>query len=331
MVIVKTPLRISFVGGGSDMKSFYEKQDGAVVSTAIDKFVYAIVKERFDDMIYINYSQKECVDDISRIQHDLVREAMKITGVEKGVEITTLADIPSEGSGLGSSSSITVALLHALYAYKNILVTAEQLAMDACRIEIDILGKPIGRQDQYAAAYGGVNKFVFSSGDKTKRVPIEMDRTERRKYSSSLLLYFTGITRKADSILSRQNKNLTDDNKFEIMMNMVELVDPFAEALKNNDIKASGDLLLKNWEMKQHMAEGISNDEINDMCRKAGDAGALAWKIAGAGGGGFLLLVVPRDNQSSVFEALKGFRELPFMMEEYGSKVIFDDRSYSSK
>ena len=179
MVIVKTPLRISFVGGGSDMKSFYEKQDGAVVSTAIDKFVYAIVKERFDDMIYINYSQKECVEDISLIQHDLVREAMKITGVEKGVEITTLADIPSAGSGLGSSSSITVALLHALYAYRNTLVTAEQLAMDACRIEIDTLGKPIGRQDQYAAAYGGVNKFIFSSGDKTKRIPVEMDRTDR--------------------------------------------------------------------------------------------------------------------------------------------------------
>jgi len=331
MIIVKTPLRISFVGGGSDMKSFYEKQDGAVVSTAIDKFVYAIVKERFDDMIYINYSQKECVDNISLIQHDLVREAMNITGVEKGVEITTLADIPSAGSGLGSSSSITVALLHALYAYRNTLVTAEQLAMDACRIEIDILGKPIGRQDQYAAAYGGVNKFIFSSGDITKRIPVEMDRTARRKYSSSLLLYYTGITRKADNILSVQKNNLSDDKKFETMVNMVNLVDPYTEAIKNNDIKTCGDLLLQNWELKKKMATGISNNDINDMCQKAGDAGALAWKIAGAGGGGFLLLVVPRDNQNSVFEAFKGYRELPFMMEDYGSKVIFDDRSYSSK
>ncbi len=151
MIIVKTPLRISFVGGGSDMQNFYSKKDGNVVCTAIDKFVYAIVKERFDDMIYINYSQKECINHVSEIRHDLVREAMKMTGVENGIEITTLADIPSSGSGLGSSSSITVALLHALYTYQNILVTAEQLAMDACRIEIDILGKPIGRQDQYAA------------------------------------------------------------------------------------------------------------------------------------------------------------------------------------
>ncbi len=331
MVIVKTPLRISFVGGGSDMKDFYKKQNGGVVCTAIDKFVYAIVKERFDDMIYINYSQKECVEGRSLIQHDLVREAMKITGVEKGIEITTLADIPSEGSGLGSSSSITVALLHALYAYQNVLVTAEQLAMDACRIEIDVLGKPIGRQDQYAAAYGGINKFIFSAGDKTERIPIAMDRTARRKFSSSLLLYYTGITRKADNILSRQKKNLLNENKFETMIKMVDFVDPFTEAMKKNDIETCGDLLLKNWELKKNMADGISNSGINDMCQKAGNAGGLGWKIAGAGGGGFLLLVVPRENQNSVFEALKGFRELPFMMEENGSKVIFDDRSYSSK
>jgi len=299
MVIVKTPLRISFVGGGSDMKDFYKKRNGGVVCTAIDKSVYAIVKERFDDMIYINYSQKECVEDRALIQHDLVREAMKIA--------------------------------HALYAYQNELVTAEQLAMDACRIEIDVLGKPIGRQDQYAAAYGGVNKFIFSSGDKTERIPVAMDRTARRKFSSSLLLYYTGITRKADNILSRQKKNLLDENKFEAMIKMVDLVDPFTEAMKKNDIKTCGDLLLKNWELKKNMANGISNNEINDMCQKAGNAGALAWKIAGAGGGGFLLLVVPRENQNSVFEALKGFRELPFMMEENGSKIIFDDRSYSSK
>ena len=161
MIIARTPLRISFVGGGSDLRAFYAHDEGKVICTAIDKYVYAIVKERFDDLIYINYSKKETVEQVDDIQHDLVREAMRITGVESGVEITTLADIPSSGSGLGSSSSITVALLHALYAHKNILVTAEQLAQEACRIEINILGKPIGRQDQYAAAYGGVNQFIL--------------------------------------------------------------------------------------------------------------------------------------------------------------------------
>lgn len=331
MIIVKTPLRISFVGGGSDMKNFYTKKNGAVVCTAIDKFVYAIVKERFDDMIYINYSKKECINEVSEIQHDLVREAMKMTGVEKGIEITTLADIPSSGSGLGSSSSITVALLHALYTYQNVLVTAEKLAMDACRIEIDILGKPIGRQDQYAAAYGDVNKFTFCSGNITKREPVQMKGSAKRKFASSLLLYYTGITRSADRILSEQKSNLLDSKKFKIMAKMASLVKPFVTAMENGDIVGCGEFMDKNWILKQEMASGISNTKIQKMYEKAIKAGALAGKIAGAGGGGFLLLIVPRENQNAVFEVLKKYRELPFMIEGSGSKVIFDDRSYSSK
>jgi len=331
MIIVRTPLRISFVGGGSDLKNFYANADGKVICTAIDKFVYAIVKERFDDMIYINYSKKETVAHVDEIRHDLVREAMKMTGVENGIEITTLADIPSSGSGLGSSSSITVALLHALYTYRNKLVTAEQLAADACRIEIDILAKPIGRQDQYAAAYGGVNKFTFSAGDITDREPVMMTSAVRRKFSSSLLLYYTGITRSADEILGQQKSNLLSTATFEIMRRMVSLVDPFTDAMKNGDILTCAELMDKNWRMKQTMAAGISNDRIEAMYHTARKAGALAGKIAGAGGGGFLLLFVPREKQNDVFEALKNYRELPFMFSESGSMVIFDDRSYSSK
>ena len=331
MIIVKTPLRISFVGGGSDMRDFYSRHDGSVISSAIDKFVYAIVKQRFDDMIYINYSRKECVENLSEIQHDLVREAMKTTGVTKGIEITTLADIPSSGSGLGSSSSITVALLHALYAFQNVLVTAEQLAEEACRIEIDILGKPIGRQDQYAAAFGGTNKFTFRKGEVIERTPVIMNNTTLRRFSSSLLLYFTGITRSADEILSRQKKNLLSDQKIQIMKSMVALVDPFTEAMKKSDIDECGVLLDRNWQLKQQMASGISNDEITAMYEKAKAAGAVAGKVAGAGGGGFLLLIVPREKQNAVFEAMDEHRELPFMTEPSGSKVIFDDRSYSSK
>lgn len=331
MVIVKTPLRISFVGGGSDIKDFYKKKTGKVICTAIDKFVYAIVKERFDDMIYINYSKKECVEKVSDIRHDLVREAMNITGITRGVEITTLADIPSTGSGLGSSSSITVALLHAFYAYKNVLVTAEQLAQEACRIEIDILGKPIGKQDQYAAAYGGVNKFIFNPDDSTQREPVIMTNTQKRKFASSLLLYFTGITRNADNILARQKDNFLKPDKMDTMVRMAALVDPFFEAMKITDIIACGQLLARNWELKQNMAEGISNPQIKSMYETALNAGALAGKIAGAGGGGFLLLVVPRESQNNVFEAMKDYRELPFMIEDSGSRVIFDDTSYSSK
>jgi len=331
MIIVRTPLRISFVGGGSDLKNFYSTTDGKVICTAIDKFVYAIVKERFDDMIYINYSKKETVQHVHEIQHDLVREAMKMTGVESGIEITTLADIPSSGSGLGSSSSITVALLHALYTYRNKLVTAEQLAADACRIEIDILGKPIGRQDQYAAAYGGINKFTFRANDMTQREAIQMAGPVRRKFSSSLLLYYTGITRSSNEILSIQKTNLLSAETFETMRQMVSLVDPYTDAMRNGDIFTCAELMDKNWQMKQKMASGISNGRIDEMYHTARKAGALAGKIAGAGGGGFLLLIVPREKQNVVFEALKSYRELPFMFSESGSMVIFDDRSYSSK
>ena len=331
MIIVKTPLRISFVGGGSDMKRFYERSNGKVVCTAIDKFVYAIVKERFDDMIYINYSKKECVERVEDIEHDLVREAMKRTGVEKGIEITTLADIPSSGSGLGSSSSITVALLHALYTYRNTLVTAEQLARDACRIEIDLLGKPIGRQDQYAAAFGGVNRFRFAAADRTERTPLKMTGGVRRRFAASLLLYYTGITRSANPILQQQQANMADQGRFEAVKQMVALVDPFVEAMREGDLKTCGRLMDENWRLKQQMADGISNPEISRMYEAARQAGALAGKIAGAGGGGFLLLIVPRERQNDVFEAMRAYRELPFMIEDSGSKVIFDDRGYSSK
>lgn len=331
MIIVKTPLRISFVGGGSDMRNFYIHTDGKVVSTAIDKFVYAIVKERFDDLIYINYSRKECVESRDQIQHDLVREAMTITGVKNGVEITTLADIPSSGSGLGSSSSITVALLHAFYTYRHQLVSAEQLAQDACRIEIDILGKPIGRQDQYAAAFGGTNRFVFKKGDLTERTPIEMTTAAKRRFAASLLLYYTGLTRSAEEILSRQESNLNDPEKFRTMIRMVDLVDPFMDGMADGDMKHCGQLLSENWRLKQTMATGISNPHIDKMYATALEAGALAGKVLGAGGGGFLMLIVSRENQNRVFEAMKTYRELPFMLEESGSKVIFDDRSYVSK
>ncbi|MBW1956757.1 MAG: GHMP kinase [Deltaproteobacteria bacterium] len=331
MVIVKTPLRLSFVGGGSDMKPFYTQRPGQVICTAIDKFVYAIVKERFDDMIYINYSKKECVDHVSQIRHDLVREAMKITGVEKGIEITTLADVPSSGSGLGSSSSITVALLHALYAYRNILVTAEQLAREACQIEIETLKKPIGKQDQYAAAYGGVNQFVFYEDGVTERIPISLDNSVKRKFASSLLLYYTGMTRKADAILVHQQKNFSDNSVFNTMVRMAALVEPFKAAMCAGDILECGRLLDENWDLKKRMAQGITNTPIDEMARRAKQAGALGTKIAGAGGGGFLLLIAPRERQGDIMETMKAYRELPFMLEESGSKVIFDDRSYSSK
>jgi D-glycero-alpha-D-manno-heptose-7-phosphate kinase len=331
MIIVQTPLRLSFVGGGSDLPAFCQRSPGAVLSATLDKFVYVIVKERFDEQIYINYSQKECVERVADIQHDLVREAMRITGVESGVEITTLADIPSRGSGLGSSSSITVALLHALYTYQNELVTAKRLAEEACRIEIDILGKPIGRQDQYAAACGGVSVFHFQKDQSVLREPLVLSGPVFRLFSSSLLLYFTGITRSADTILAQQGINTAKADKFETMCQMAELVPLFRKAVEEGDIATCGRLLDENWRLKRQMADGITNSHIDAMYEKAMAAGALGGKITGAGGGGFLLLLVPREKQSRVFEAMREYREFPFMLDHSGSKVIFEHRRYPGK
>ena len=331
MIISRTPLRISFVGGGSDLKSFYDRQDGKVVSTAIDKYVYAIVKERFDDLIYINYSRKETVETVDDIKHDLVREAMKKTNVTSGVEITTLADIPSSGSGLGSSSSITVALLHALHTYKNRLVTASQLAEEACEIEIDILKKPIGRQDQYAAAFGGINKFTFIKNEITKREKIHISPFDKRSMEDRMMLFFTGITRSADKILAKQNTNMQKADKFTTLCKMVELVPTFSKAFQSGDIQTISSLLNKNWEMKKSLASGITTSEIDEMYSKALEAGALAGKITGAGGGGFMLLTAPEKSRSKIRKQLKKYREIPFMIEQGGSKIIFEHRNYSAK
>jgi len=224
-----------------------------------------------------------------------------------------------------------VGLLHAFYAYQGILVTAEQLAREACQIEIDTVGKPIGKQDQYAAAFGGVNQFIFHEDETVKRVPVKLENHQLRRCSSSLLLYYTGITRSADVILSEQKKNFSEQDKFEAMSDMVSFVKPFKEAIEQCDIETCGRLLDQNWQLKQKMASGISNGKIQAMYETAKNAGALGGKIAGAGGGGFLLLLVPREKQNAVFEAMADYREMPFMLERSGSKVIFDDRHYSSK
>ncbi len=329
MVISQVPLRISLVGGGTDLKSFYCSEDGMVVSTTIDKYVYVIVKERFDDKIYINYSQKEIVNDISEIKHDLVREAMKKSGVTKGVEITTLADIPSEGSGLGSSSSITIGLLNALYNFSGVQVTAEQLAAEACDIEINICKKPIGKQDQYIAAYGGLNRITFHSDEKVSMSRINIMSNELRRFGSNMLLFYTNKTRDANVILAKQNENT--EMKRKELRDMRDLVPLVIDSIIGGDFDDVGRTLHKNWLLKKSLAGNISNSDIDDMYNRAIEAGALGGKICGAGGGGFLLVYVPRNKQDNVREILRNFRELPFMLDPLGSRIIFNVRTYSSK
>ena len=329
MIISQTPLRISFVGGGTDLKSFYHREDGMVLSTAIDKYVYVIVKERFDDKIYINYSVKEIVDNVSQIKHQLVREAMKKVGIDKGVEITTLADIPSEGSGLGSSSTVTVGLLNALYNYVGKQVTLEQIAREACEIEIDICRKPIGKQDQYVAAYGGLNKITFHPDESVSVDKVPLFNKDLILLGSRLLLFFTNKTRKSDAILKKQKK--TTGDKRAILRRMKDFVPKLESSLGRSKFTVLGKLLHENWLLKKSLVGSISNIEIDEMYDKAMDAGALGGKICGAGGGGFLLMYVPKAKQDKVREALSNYRELHFMLDSFGSRIIFNVRRYSTK
>jgi len=323
MVISQTPLRISFVGGGTDLSEFYSHTPGSVLSTAIDKYVFVIVKERFDDKIYLNYSIKEIVDDVRDIEHDLIREALIKTGIKTGVEITTLADIPSEGSGLGSSSSITVGLLNALYSFSGRQVTAKTLAQDACEIEIDLLKKPIGKQDQYIASFGGLNEIIFNPDDSVIIKKVELDNRLKRRFGSNILLFYTDITRKSTTILKDQ-KSVTK-KKLDILIEMRDQVYKFKEILESGKGYDSLGLLLNNaWELKKSLSEKISSSKIEKMYELALEAGAIGGKISGAGGGGFLMLYVNRENQNSVRDKLRDYREFPFMLEPHGSKIIFN-------
>ncbi|HEY5601129.1 MAG TPA: GHMP kinase, partial [Patescibacteria group bacterium] len=307
MIITQTPLRISFVGGGTDIAEFYQNYGGAVISTAINKYVYVIVKERFDEMIYLNWMKKEIVSRVDDIEHELIREAMKKTGVIKGVEITTLSDIPAEGSGLGSSSSVTVSLLQALYQYKGEIVDAERLASEACQIEIEILKKPIGKQDQYIAAYGGLKHFSFhQNGQVTVSRPNISDEVIN-ELNQKLLLFFTGKTRKSSEVLTEQKKKMID--KSAIMQRMRDQSYEVLSALEKGHVAFLGKALDEGWQLKKQLAGGISSPEIDLMYKRSKRAGALGGKIAGAGGGGFLLLYVPLEKQTAVRAALKNYRE----------------------
>ncbi len=329
MVITQTPLRLSFAGGGSDLSDFYKGGAGKVISTAIDKYIFVIIKERFDDKIVLNYSRNETVTSVDEIQHELIRETMKLTGLEKGVEISTLADIPSEGSGLGSSSALVVGLLNAMYLYIGEQVTAERLAREACQIEIDICGKPIGKQDQYISAYGGIRKIHFNPDGSVTTEAVDLPANDVRMFGSNLMLFFTARTRKSASILTEQKKRT--QNKRSTLESMLPLVDQIEGALVKRRYAEVGGALHEGWMLNKKMAAKISDPEIDKLYEDALEAGALGGKIAGAGGGGFLLLYVTPGKQNRVRRALEHLYELPFMPERDGSKSIFNIKRYPFK
>ncbi len=322
MIITQTPLRIGLVGGGTDLPDYYREHGGRVLNCAIDKYVYVIVKERFDDEIYVNYSKKEIVSRVEDLEHELVREAMAMTGVRQGVEITTLADIPSSGSGLGSSSAVTVGLLHALFAYQGRQMSAEELAERACTIEIDRCRKPIGKQDQYIAALGGIRDIRFGPGDGVVAEELGLSVTERRSLQQQIMLFYTGVTRSADSILREQNANVADTRpQLDILRDLAGVA---VERLCSGDVDGVAAALQQGWAAKRKLAQGVSNDEIDVAVARALGAGASGAKVTGAGGGGFLLVMCPIERQSAVRQSLAEMRELPIKLDRQGSRVVLN-------
>jgi len=327
MIISRTPLRMSFAGGGSDLPAYYQEFGGAVVSAAIDQYVYVNVNKKFDDGIRVGYSRNEEVSSVQDIAHPLVRSALDYLQIPGGVEITTIADIPSSGTGLGSSSSFTVGLLHALHEYRNTKVDAKTLAKEACHIEIDLCREPIGKQDQYAAAFGGFNFIEFHSNEAVTVSPIHCQKKTVQALQDNLLVMYTGKTRSASALLKEQSTEMTRSaQKQKVMQQMVQLAHDLKQELSSDRLDAVGEILHAGWMLKKSLVAGISENQI-DLWYEAGiAAGAQGGKILGAGAGGFLLFYAPKERHQAIITALGGLKPVPMVFDELGSQIIFNEK-----
>jgi D-glycero-alpha-D-manno-heptose-7-phosphate kinase len=326
MVISRTPLRMSFAGGGTDLPAFFESHGpGAVVSTTIDKYVHVLVAPRFESDLRIGYSRTEICDRVEDIEHDLVREALRRTGLTGGLDVLTLADVPGGGTGMGSSSAVTVGLLHAFHAYRGVHRSPEQLAREACEIEIDILGKPIGYQDQFASAVGRMNLIEFERGS-VHIEPIVATAETFARLHRSLMLFYSGGPRSADTVLAKQNVGIQNGTNVDALRAMRDLAYRTRDLLGEGDVDGVGALLHDGWELKRTVADGISTNGIDEAYLRARDAGALGGKLLGAGGGGFLLVYAPQRAQASVRAALASYREVPFRFSSAGSQIRMVDQ-----
>ena len=326
MIITKTPFRVSFCGGGSDLASFYEKYGGCVLSTSINKYMYISIHPYFNShKTVLKYSENEIVDDISQIKHTIFNCVLNEMKVD-GVEITSTADIPS-GTGLGSSSTFTVGLLHTLSCYKGKYHSKTNLAEKACDIEINKLGNPIGKQDQYAAALGGLNFIRFNQDGSVSYEPIMMKAETNKKLQQNLMMFYLGNTRSANDILSEQNKNMDDNAKVENLLKMCDLACDMKSTLESNDLSNFGPILHESWRLKQSLASGISNTRINELYDKAIKAGASGGKLLGAGGGGFLLFYCEPEKQELLRIAL-GLKPLEFSFDRDGTSIVYIGEKY---
>ena len=321
MIISRTPVRVSFCGGGTDIDTFSmsEPEGGRVVSLALDRHIHVTVNRRFDDRVRLSYSKMELVDDFEDLEHELAREAMRMTGVTSGVEITTIADIPSRGTGLGSSSAVTVGLLNALHAYAGHEASAEQLASEACEIEIDILGEPIGRQDQYASAYGGINSIRFGSGG------VSVDRIDASdetlgRISEEFTLVFTGMSRNASDVLSETPEDESD--KLTRLRTIRGHADQAHEMMANGDISGLGVLIGDAWNAKRGISASVTGDELDALHEQIMATGARGAKLLGAGGGGFFLVHGDASLRENLANLNPENRIIPLEIDFDGSTII---------
>jgi len=325
MIIVRAPLRVSLCGGGSDLPAFYEKHCGCVISTTIKKYVYLTLNPAFySDDIVLKYSKTETVKDYSEIEHSIFRDVFRKFNV-KGVEIASMADVPA-GTGLGSSSSFTVALLKLLYTHQNQHISTYKVAKEACEIEIDDLKNPIGKQDQFASAFGGLKYYEFQSNGFVKVEPIVMLPESFRKLEERLMLFYTGIKHDSSKILSEQVNNIINDKEKETStLQLCELTRELKQHLEENDVDFIGEVLNRSWIIKKTLAKSITGSEIDCYYDKAIQAGANGGKLLGAGGGGFLLFYVMPEKQNEVRKALSNLKEMNFEIDNAGVSILYDN------
>jgi D-glycero-alpha-D-manno-heptose-7-phosphate kinase len=324
MIVSKTPFRISFFGGGSDLPSYYNQSPGMVVSTTIDKYLYISLNKKFDDSIRLSYSVTENVNDVDDLKHDIVKHTLKYFDVTRGIEIASISDLPSNGTGMGASSAFAVGLIKALenFKYSEEILSKDSLAELACIIEINLCKKPIGKQDQYACANGGFNVHEFNaSGVSTANMTLDEDIINYLQ--SNLILLHTSKGRSADDILKNQNQRMKDSNKsFQSMKQMVDLAKQFQVDLKNKDLKYFGEMLDYSWALKKEVSDDISNLEINEMYEEAKNCGAKGGKILGAGGGGFMMLFADPSAQKKIKEKFHYNKPFNFKFDFDGSRVL---------
>lgn len=311
------------MGGGSDLPAFYREEPGAVLSTSIDKYMYICVNKKFDGRIRISYSRTEDVAHRKYIEHPLVREALGLVGIDGGIEISSMADIPSKGSGLGSSSTYTVGLLNALYAYRNRFTSKENLARQACEIEINRCGEPIGKQDQYAAAFGGLNLIRFHPDETVSVDPVICKPSLLQELEDSTLVFFTGRTRSASALLANQSAEMQRADRRALMRRMVQIAFEMKEQLESNTLEHVGNLLDENWCLKAQMTSGITDPKI-DAWYAAGLAnGALGGKLLGAGNGGFIMFYAPKERHAQITTALSDLEPVKLGFDRNGAQIVF--------